>query len=102
MLGLGMNRNYHILELVRLRLLVIHFSGLIEGLHSDETRNYYANEIIWKKGGQGMTKLKPHAYETASLAYRGLAIEGQDQSILVSGESGAVIVAVTYSRSSSK
>lgn len=61
----------------------------IEGLYSDETRNYYSNEIIWKKGGQAMTKLKPHVYETASLAYRGLAIEGQDQSILVSGESGA-------------
>lgn len=28
-------------------------------------------------------------YETSSLAYRGLAVDGQDQSILVSGESGA-------------
>lgn len=28
-------------------------------------------------------------YETSSLSYRGLAVEGQDQSVLVSGESGA-------------
>jgi myosin-5 len=33
--------------------------------------------------------VEPHVYETSSLAYRGLAVDGQDQSILVSGESGA-------------
>ena len=33
--------------------------------------------------------LEPHIYETACLAYRGLAHEQQNQSILVSGESGA-------------
>ena len=31
----------------------------------------------------------PHIYETASLAYKGLIIDGDDQTILVSGESGA-------------
>ena len=35
------------------------------------------------------SQVKPHVYETSSLAYRGLAVDGQDQSILVSGESGA-------------
>lgn len=35
------------------------------------------------------TTVAPHVYETSSLAYRGLAVDGQDQSILVSGESGA-------------
>ena len=33
--------------------------------------------------------VRPHVYEISSLAYRGLAVDGQDQSILVSGESGA-------------
>jgi myosin heavy subunit len=33
--------------------------------------------------------LEPHVYEVSSLAYRGLATEGQDQTILVTGESGA-------------
>lgn len=33
--------------------------------------------------------LEPHVYESASLAYRGLASDQQNQTILVSGESGA-------------
>ena len=33
--------------------------------------------------------LEPHIYEVSSRAYRGLATEGMDQAILVSGESGA-------------
>jgi myosin heavy subunit len=32
---------------------------------------------------------EPHVYEVSALAYRGLALERQDQTILVSGESGA-------------
>jgi len=36
-----------------------------------------------------MAGLPPHVYESSSLAYRGLAVDGQDQAILVSGESGA-------------
>jgi len=35
------------------------------------------------------TDLPPHIYEASSLAYRGLFLEGKDQSILVSGETGA-------------
>ena len=38
----------------------------------------------WEKLG-----INPHVYETSSLAYLGLAIEGNDQTILVTGESGA-------------
>ena len=32
---------------------------------------------------------EPHVYEVSSLAYRGLAVDRKDQTILVSGESGA-------------
>ena len=35
------------------------------------------------------SSLPPHVYETSCLAYRGLAVDGRHQSILVSGESGA-------------
>ena len=33
--------------------------------------------------------INPHVYETSSLAYLGLAVDGHDQTILVTGESGA-------------
>ena len=39
--------------------------------------------------GDSKAGLDPHVYEVSSLAYRGLALEGNHQSILVSGESGA-------------
>jgi len=32
---------------------------------------------------------EPHVYEVSALAYRGLVLEGKDQTILVSGESGS-------------
>ncbi len=41
------------------------------------------------KDADPKSEVDPHVYETSSLAYRGLAVDGQDQSILVSGESGA-------------
>jgi len=37
----------------------------------------------------GGVMLEPHLFETSCRAFRGLALEGRDQSILVSGESGA-------------
>jgi len=81
-------------------------------LYCESKRNYYARELVWDRqlfhnagsgddegsggggggGGGGCdarSRLEPHVYEVSSLAYRGLALEGDDQSILVSGESGA-------------
>lgn len=40
-------------------------------------------------GGDAREGLAPHVYETSSMAYRGLTVDGHHQSILVSGESGA-------------
>ena len=41
------------------------------------------------KNGDSKAGLDPHVYEVSSLAYKGLALDSQHQSILVSGESGA-------------
>eukprot|EP00978_Attheya_sp_CCMP212_P005229 scaffold11612_cov39-Attheya_sp.AAC.1 len=64
----------------------------IDGLYSLEQRKLYADHFVWKPKSQLSSqgkKLPPHVYEASSLAYRGLSIDGKDQSILVSGESGA-------------
>ena len=60
-------------------------------LYSEEKRKMYASALVWSADTEGdpRTGVEPHVYETSSLAYRGLAVDGQDQSILVSGESGA-------------
>jgi len=64
----------------------------IPRLYADDTRGMYADKLVWNaKSGEGDPKahLDPHVYESSAGAYRGLAVDGQDQSILVSGESGA-------------
>jgi len=63
----------------------------LNGLYSTATRRHYANALVWKTGSHANTlaSLDPHIYEVSAAAYRGLAIDGNDQSILVSGESGA-------------
>ncbi|KAI2489593.1 myosin-kinesin ATPase superfamily-like protein [Fragilaria crotonensis] len=61
-------------------------------LYSEQTRATYAHALVWNHDAADLdprTTVPPHVYETSSLAYRGLAVDGQDQSILVSGESGA-------------
>jgi myosin V len=71
-------------------------------LYSEDVRCRYADTLVWnhhgsrhhegdekEQGANYRSKLDPHVYETSSLAYRGLTVEGDDQSILVSGESGA-------------
>jgi myosin V len=60
---------------------MVHAPGTLSHTTLDETAN--------TSGGDSRTGLAPHVYETSSLAYRGLAVDGTHQSILVSGESGA-------------
>lgn len=61
-----------------------------QNLYSEKKRAYYSNRLVWEssesdpRGG-----MDPHVYEVSALSYKGLAFEDQDQSILVSGESGA-------------
>ena len=60
-------------------------------IYTEKVRTLYSNKIVWTDSGEKdpRASLEPHVYETSSLCYKGLAFEGQDQSILVSGESGA-------------
>lgn len=64
-------------------------------LYSEEKRHWYAQRLVWQRNYKLdvvkdiRSTMPPHVYEASSLAYRGLAADGEDQSILVSGESGA-------------
>lgn len=49
----------------------------------------YTNEYINMYKGQGRSETKPHIFAMADEAFRNLVDEGQNQSILVTGESGA-------------
>lgn len=76
----------------------------IGSLYDPSTRDLYSNKLIWEASHgvdhetSNLTELKtlyeklgyePHVYEVSALAYRELATTGQDQAILVTGESGA-------------
>ncbi len=59
-------------------------------IYTEKVRAAYANTLVWEDHEGDVRKLvEPHVYEVSALCYKGLAFGGQDQSILVSGESGA-------------
>jgi len=59
-------------------------------LYEEDVKMRYANTLVWKQHSQDSRRMvEPHIYETSSLCYKGLALDNRDQSILVSGESGA-------------
>nr|WVH45741.1 MyoB [Craspedostauros australis] len=59
-------------------------------IYTEKVRARFANKLVWEDHeGDARVLVEPHVYEASSLAYKGLAFEGSDQSILVSGESGA-------------
>lgn len=60
-------------------------------IYTEKVRARYARTLVWenKEGGDQRDKVAPHVYETSAMSYNGLAFGGNNQSILVSGESGA-------------
>ena len=59
-------------------------------IYTEKVRANYANKLVWEDHEGDPRKLvEPHVYEISALSYKGLVFGGQDQSILVSGESGA-------------
>lgn len=62
-------------------------------LYTEQKQTYYSNRLVWDKSsseGDSRSTMEPHVYEVSALAYKGLTCgEMEDQSILVSGESGA-------------
>ena len=59
-------------------------------LYTENQRKLYAKRLVWDNPeDDARAHLSPHVYETSALAYKGMAFDGQNQSILVSGESGA-------------
>jgi len=59
-------------------------------IYTEKVRALYANTLVWEDHEGDPRKLvEPHVYEISSLCYKGLAFGDSDQSILVSGESGA-------------
>jgi myosin heavy subunit len=78
----------------------------IDELYLTETRDLYSKNLIWwspndedspsnefdineQKKMYDRLGFEPHVYEVSALAYRGLAVTGTDQTILITGESGA-------------
>lgn len=62
-------------------------------LYTQEKRHLYSQRLVWDESASAMetirASLQPHVYEVSALAYRGLSNQMGNQSILVSGESGA-------------
>eukprot|EP00536_Pseudo-nitzschia_multiseries_P014245 jgi/Psemu1/262060/estExt_Genewise1Plus.C_6780007 len=59
-------------------------------IYTEQVRAAYANTLVWEDHEGDPRKLvEPHVYEISSLCYKGLAFGNVDQSVLVSGESGA-------------
>ncbi len=61
--------------------------------YSDRRMRQYSDALVWDLENAAKDdprhRLDPHVYEVSALAYRGLVVNNEDQSILVSGESGA-------------
>jgi myosin heavy subunit len=62
----------------------------LEHLYTETTQKYYARKIVWQISKNDPRRgLEPHIYEVSSLSYAELAFRGNNQSILITGESGS-------------
>ena len=62
----------------------------IPRLYGERNRNYYAKQLVWRYADTDPRRgLESHVYEVSALAYKGLAFDGENQSILITGESGS-------------
>jgi myosin-5 len=59
-------------------------------LYTENKRTFYSNKLVWEQSDNDpRDSVEPHVYEVSALSYKALAFGGVDQSVLVSGESGA-------------
>ena len=59
-------------------------------IYTEKVQLQYAKKLVWEASeGDARRSVLPHVYETSALSYKGLAVDNMNQSILVSGESGA-------------
>lgn len=73
-------------------LTVFRLRSRFEELYTPETQQEYAQKLLWSTplpGSDPRADVEPHVYETSTLSFHDLAVGGVNQSILVSGESGA-------------
>lgn len=61
-----------------------------DDLYTEKKQAYYSRRLVWEPAeSDPRRETEPHVYEVSALSYKGLAFDDEDQSILVSGESGA-------------
>lgn len=72
-----------------INIIYTYTGSILIAVNPYQKLNIYAKEMIDAYCGQPLGKLAPHVYAMAEEAYRSMVTDSTNQSILVSGESGA-------------